>query len=96
MEELERLQLNIQLPAGALEGFTRLAEQLRLLAEALGLGSLIIGCVYDALRGEKQEYFSTALKLPQGYEYEIAIALGHKAVTKEPHTYEAGARVTYL
>lgn len=26
MEELERLQLNIQLPAGALEGFTRLAE----------------------------------------------------------------------
>ena len=38
MEELERLQLNIQLPAGALEGFTRLAEQLRLLAEALGGG----------------------------------------------------------
>ena len=38
MEELERLQLNIQLPARALEGFTRLAEQLRLLAEALGGG----------------------------------------------------------
>lgn len=38
MEEQERLQLNIQLPAGALEGFTRLAEQLRLLAEALGGG----------------------------------------------------------
>lgn len=38
MEEQERLQLNIQIPAGALEGFTRLAEQLRLLAEALGGG----------------------------------------------------------
>lgn len=38
MEEQDRLQLNIQLPAGALEGFTRLAEQLRLLAEALGGG----------------------------------------------------------
>ncbi len=71
-------------------------ENMALAAEALGLGRLIIGCIYDALRGEKQEYFSTALKLPQGYEYEIAIALGHKAVTKEPHTYEAGARVTYL
>ena len=81
--------------ADAPEAAQRL-EMVRLAAEALGLGSLIIGCVYDALRGEKQEYFSTALKLPQGYEYEIAIALGHKAVTKEPHTYEAGARVTYL
>lgn len=38
MEEQESLQLSIQLPAGALEGFVRLAEQLRLLAEALGGG----------------------------------------------------------
>lgn len=73
-------------------------ENMALAAEGLGLGlgSLIIGCVYDALRGEKQEYFSAALKLPQGYVFEIAIALGHKAAAKEPHTYDAGARVTYL
>ena len=57
---------------------------------------VIIGCIYDALRGEKKEYFSKALKLPENYEYEIAIAFGHKAVTKEPHTYDADAQITYL
>ncbi len=71
-------------------------EHIALAAEELGLGSLIIGCIYDALRGEKKEYFSKALQLPENYEYEIAVAVGHKAVTKEPHTYDAAAQVTYL
>ena len=67
-------------------------ENMALAAEELGLGNLIIGCIYDALRGEKKDYFSKALQ----YEYEIAIAFGHKAVTKEPHTYDINAQVTYL
>lgn len=50
----------------------------------------------NRLRGEKKDYFSKALKFPAQYEYEIAIAFGHKAVTKEPHTYDAQAQVTYL
>ena len=71
-------------------------ENMALAAEDLGLGNLIIGCIFDAMRGEKKEYFSKALKLPDNYEYEIAIAFGHKAVNKEPHTYDADAQVTYL
>lgn len=71
-------------------------ENMALVAEELGLGNLIIGCIYDALRGEKREYFSKALKFPAGYEYEIALAVGHKAVEKAPHTYDADAQVTYL
>ena len=71
-------------------------ENMALAAEDLGLGNLIIGCIYDALRGEKKEYFSKTLKFPENYEYEIAIAFGHKAVTKEPHTYDADVQVTYL
>lgn len=71
-------------------------ENMALAAEELGLGSLIIGCIYDALRGEKKAYFSKALKFPENYEYEIAIAFGHKAVSKEPHTYDADAQITYL
>lgn len=71
-------------------------ENMALAAEELGLGSLIIGCIYDALRGEKEAYFSRALELPEKYEYEIAIAFGHKAVSKEPHTYDAQAQVTFL
>ncbi len=71
-------------------------ENISLAAEGLGLGSLIIGCIRDAMRGEKAAYFSGALQLPEGYEYEIAIAVGHKAVHKEPHTYSLPDHVTYL
>lgn len=71
-------------------------ENMALAAEGLGLGSLIIGCIYDAIRGEKQAYFENALSFPENYVYEIAIAFGHKAVTKEPHTYDAQAQITYL
>lgn len=71
-------------------------ENMALAAEELGLGNLIIGCIYDAMRGEKKEYFSKALQFPEKYEYEIAIAFGHKAVSKEPHTYNMDAQVTFL
>lgn len=71
-------------------------ENMALAAEELGLGNLIIGCIYDVMRGDKREYFEKALKFPENYEYEIAIAFGHKAASKEPHTYDAKAQVTYL
>lgn len=71
-------------------------ENMALAAESLGLGSLIIGCIRDALLGEKRDYFSGHLRLPENYEFGIAIAVGHKAVAKEPHTYDEEARVTYL
>ncbi len=71
-------------------------ENMALAAEGLGLGNLIIGCIDDAIKGEKKEYYSNALKFPQNYEYKIAIAFGHKAVTKDPHTYQADAQVTYI
>lgn len=71
-------------------------ENMALAAESLGLGNLIIGCIRDAMSGEKKEYFADALKLPPSYEYKIAIAFGHKAVEKEPHTYDAETQITIL
>ena len=71
-------------------------ENIALAAEELGLGNVIIGCIYDALRGEKSEYFGKALHFPEGYQFEIAIAVGHKAVEKEPHTYNVDKQVSYL
>lgn len=71
-------------------------ENIALAAEDLSLGSLIIGCIRDALLGEKKKHFSKLLKLPENYEYAIAIAVGHKAVEKTPHAYDYAARVTYL
>ena len=71
-------------------------ENMALAATELGLGNLIIGCIYDALHGEKQRYFSEKLSIPEGYEFEIALAVGHKAVTKEPHTFDKSKQVTVL
>lgn len=62
-------------------------QNMALAAESLGLGNLIIGCVYDALRGEKKEYFSQELQIPEGYSFEIALAVGHKIDNKTPHDY---------
>jgi len=71
-------------------------ENIALLAEGLGLGSLIIGCVRDTLIGEKKEYYNKAFAIPCDYEFKIAIAVGYKAVNKEQHTFEFERQVTYL
>lgn len=71
-------------------------QNMALAAESLGLGNLIIGCVYDALHGEKKEYFSQALQIPEGYSFEIALAVGHKTDQKTPHDYDYGEQVKIL
>ncbi len=71
-------------------------ENIALAAESLGLGSLIIGCIKDALTGEKEAYFADRLKFPEGYGFQIAIALGHGAAPKEPHAYDLEKNVSYL
>ena len=71
-------------------------QSMALTAESLGLGSLIIGCIYDALHGEKQAYFEKALHFPETHAFRIAIAVGHKAVEKTPHAYDAETHVTCL
>ncbi len=71
-------------------------ENMALAAGALGLGNVILGCLKMAMEGEKGEYFSKALAFPEGYGFQIAIALGHAAADKEPHTYERDKLVTVL
>ena len=71
-------------------------ENIALAAEGLGLGSVIIGVIKGAMSGGKKEYFSKALKFPENYEFEIAIAIGHKAAGKEPHGYDMEKNISYL
>ena len=71
-------------------------ENMVLAAESLGLGTLIIGCVYDALHGEKQEYFSKKLCFPEGYSFQIAMAAGYKTDHKTPHEYDGEKQITIL
>lgn len=71
-------------------------ENMSLAAESLGLGSLIIGCVYDVMHGEKEEYFNKAFSIPEGYGFEIALAVGYKAMEKVPHEYDAQRQISYV
>lgn len=71
-------------------------QNMTLAAESLGLGSLIIGCVYDALNGEKKAYFSEKLQIPEGYSFQIALAVGHKTDNKTPHDFDFSEQVTIV
>lgn len=71
-------------------------QNMALAAESLGLGTLIIGCVYDALQGEKKEYFSHAFQIPEGYSFQIALAVGHKTDDKKPHEFDFEKQVTII
>lgn len=71
-------------------------ENMHLAAASLGLGSLIIGCVEGILNGEKKAHYDELLKIPAGYSYEIALAAGYAAVTKEPHTFDYDQHVDLL
>lgn len=71
-------------------------ENMALAATELGIGSLIIGCVKDALCGDKKDYFDKALDIKEGYQFEIALAVGYKDAVKEPHTYDAEKQVSYI
>lgn len=71
-------------------------ENIALTAEALGLGSVIIGCLKGAMLGPDRERFAEALRFPQGYDFQIAIAVGRKASGKEPHGYDRARQVTVL
>ncbi len=71
-------------------------ENIALAAEALGLGSVILGCVKGLMRGPEKEKWNRRFRIPEGYAFEIAIAVGHKATEKAPHSYSAEKQVTYL
>ncbi|MCH5286945.1 MAG: nitroreductase family protein [Christensenellaceae bacterium] len=71
-------------------------ENIALAAEALGLGNLIIGCIKKAMNGERQAEFASRLGIPEGYQFEIAIAVGHKATSKVPHEYSIEKNVNFI
>ena len=73
-----------------------MVENIALAAEGLGLGSVILGVIKGAMSGAKKDYFAKALKVPENYEFKVAIAIGHKAVEKEPHEYDMEKNISYV
>ena len=71
-------------------------ENIALAAEALGLGNVILGCLKAAMDGENRERYAKTLRFPEGYAFQIAIAVGRKAAEKEPHGFDKEKQVTIL
>ena len=72
------------------------AQNIALAAQSMGLGSLIIGIIDDAMRGEKNDYFAKALQFPDNYEFAIAVAIGHRDTEKEPHEIDFDKSVSII
>lgn len=71
-------------------------ENIALAAQSMGLGSLIIGCIRAAMEGAKKEYFAKEARFPEGYEFAIAVALGHIDTGKEPHQIDFEKSVSII
>ena len=63
-------------------------ENMHLAATDMGLGSVIIGCIDGVVNGDNKEYYSKKLAIPKGNSFQIALAVGHPNMTKEPHTID--------
>lgn len=71
-------------------------ENIHLAANALGLGSVILGCMEKVLNGEKKQQYAEKLAFPQGYKYYIAIAVGYPETEKAQHEINVEKDVTIL
>ena len=60
-------------------------ENIALAAQSLGLGSVIVGCARMLFHTERGAYYNRAFEFPEGYEFSVAIVVGHNTVTKEAH-----------
>ncbi|MBR0135863.1 MAG: nitroreductase family protein [Clostridia bacterium] len=63
-------------------------ENIALAAKSLGLDSVILGMPSVAFSGEGSEAIRSSFGFPEGYEFQIAIAVGHRAMDKEPHEWD--------
>lgn len=71
-------------------------ENIALAAQALGLGNVILGVIKGVFASEKKAYFEKQLQFPEGYEFTIAVAVGHTATGKEPHEIDVEKNVSYV
>ena len=60
-------------------------ENMALVAEGLGIGSVILGLPKPAFLGGKAAELKARLQCPEGYDFVIALALGYSTDTKDPH-----------
>lgn len=76
----------ISLPASASPIEAGIAAQtLAVAAQSMGLGSCIIGLAGAAFSGPDGEALAARVGIPDGHTFAISVAIGHPAISKEPH-----------
>lgn len=60
-------------------------ENMALAAQALGLGNVIIGCIGETMKGPNKAVYNKALGIPEGYTFQIGLAVGYADVEKAQH-----------
>ena len=71
-------------------------ENIHLAAAAMGLGSVILGCMREVVTGEKKAYYNEKLGIPEGYTYRVAIAIGYPDTDKPQHNFDFEKNVSIL
>ena len=71
-------------------------ENMHLAAKGLGLGSVVLGCIDEVMAGEKKAAFNKALGIPEGYSFEIALAVGYPNTEKTQHEFDEKKNVSYI
>ena len=72
-----------------------LCQNVVLAAQALGLGSCIVGMARVPLEGPKGEEYKKRLKFPGGYSFAVGVIVGTANSGKEPHEHDL-SKVTYV
>lgn len=62
-------------------------ENIVLAAQSMGLSSVILGMPGSAFSGPAAEEVKREFAFPEGFEFRIAVSVGHAAVTKAPHEW---------
>lgn len=63
-------------------------ESIVLAAKSIGLDSVILGMPAVAFDGESGVLAKKLFRFPEGYEFVIAVAVGHRAMDKAPHEWD--------
>lgn len=66
------------------------SENLALAAMGLELGSVILGMPRAVFESEKGDAYRKEFKFPEGYDFQIALSVGHPAGTKDAHPLREG------